>query len=145
MSKSRAAQKTPHEMRLHGPPKGGGIERWLEAVVVPYQVTDTLLMRFQEMAEAGEISSLHFERRGRFGLGGGVFWIGKQAKEDRSCCGANTRRGTPCQARVVEGRERCRMHGGLSTGAKTAEGKARISESNRRRAELRREQKAQAK
>ncbi len=133
-----------HEMRLHGPPKGGGIERWTGAVVVPYQVTDTLLMRFQEQAEIGEISSLHFERRGRFGLGGGVFWIGRQAKEDRPLCEARTRSGTPCRAKAVEGRERCRLHGGLSTGAKTAEGRARICESNRRRAALKREQEAQA-
>jgi len=27
-------------------------------------------------------------------------------------CGARTRRGTPCQAPAVTGRERCRMHGG---------------------------------
>mgnify|MGYP001813695393 FL=1 len=33
-------------------------------------------------------------------------------------CGARTRRGTPCQAPAVSGRERCRMHGGApSSGA----------------------------
>lgn len=27
-------------------------------------------------------------------------------------CGANTRKGTPCQAPAVSGKKRCRMHGG---------------------------------
>ena len=42
-------------------------------------------------------------------------------------CGARTRRGTPCRALGLAN-GRCRNHGGLSTGAKTAEGKARIRE-----------------
>jgi hypothetical protein len=53
-------------------------------------------------------------------------------------CGARTRKGTPCRIRAVPGKARCRMHGRLSTGPKTAEGKAAIAASNRRRAELRR-------
>ena len=32
-------------------------------------------------------------------------------------CGAKTRSGTPCRAPTVNGRRRCRMHGGLSPGA----------------------------
>ena len=40
-------------------------------------------------------------------------------------CGAKTRRGTPCQCPAM-GNGRCRLHGGLSTGPKTAEGIARI-------------------
>jgi hypothetical protein len=40
-------------------------------------------------------------------------------------CGAKTRRGTPCQCPAMPN-GRCRLHGGLSTGAKTAEGIARI-------------------
>lgn len=55
-------------------------------------------------------------------------------KEQRPFCGARTRSGQPCKARAVFGMERCRMHGGLSTGPKTLEGRARIAESNRRRA-----------
>ena len=42
-------------------------------------------------------------------------------------CGARTRRGTACQKSPVAGRTRCRLHGGLSTGPKTPEGKARIA------------------
>ena len=41
-------------------------------------------------------------------------------------CGAQTRRGTPCQRRDLYGPSaRCRLHGGLSTGPRTAEGKQR--------------------
>ena len=55
-------------------------------------------------------------------------------KRNRPLCGAMTRKGTPCRARVVWDKRRrqsaksmrCRMHGGLSTGPKTPEGKAAV-------------------
>jgi hypothetical protein len=40
-------------------------------------------------------------------------------------CLAKTRRGTPCKRPALPN-GRCRLHGGLSTGAKTAEGIERI-------------------
>src|SRR5215831_18145393 len=40
-------------------------------------------------------------------------------------CGAKNRRGTPCQCPAMKN-GRCRLHGGLSTGPKTAEGIERI-------------------
>ena len=42
-------------------------------------------------------------------------------------CGARTRRGTACQKPPLNGKKKCRLHGGLSTGPRTAEGKARIA------------------
>ena len=42
------------------------------------------------------------------------------------CC-ARTRKGTVCQKPPLRGKSRCRLHGGLSTGPKTPEGKARIA------------------
>ena len=39
-------------------------------------------------------------------------------------CGAKTRLGRPCIATALRN-GRCRIHGGLSTGAKTPEGKAK--------------------
>ena len=45
-------------------------------------------------------------------------WPGKR-------CLAKTRRDTPCQKAALKGKARCRLHGGLSTGPRTAEGKAR--------------------
>jgi hypothetical protein len=42
-----------------------------------------------------------------------------------SRCGARTRKCTPCGCPAVRGKRRCRMHGGLSTGPRTAAGLAR--------------------
>ncbi len=56
-------------------------------------------------------------------------------KKDRPLCGARTRAGRPCRARAVWDKKadkpangRCRMHGGLSTGPRTEEGKRRSLE-----------------
>lgn len=38
-------------------------------------------------------------------------------------CGAKTRAGSPCQRRDLYNGYRCRLHGGLSTGPKTKNGK----------------------
>lgn len=40
-------------------------------------------------------------------------------------CGARTRAGNPCKRRDIHGSGRCPLHGGLSTGPRTADGKAR--------------------
>jgi hypothetical protein len=53
--------------------------------------------------------------------------------KDRPECGAKTRAGGSCLVRVEYGSSRCRFHGGLSTGPKTASGRARIAEAQRRR------------
>ena len=45
-------------------------------------------------------------------------------------CGAKTRSGNPCSKYPVKGKQRCRNHGGLSTGPKTAAGRARIAAAN---------------
>jgi hypothetical protein len=39
-------------------------------------------------------------------------------------CGALTRGGTPCKRAPVEGKARCKLHGGLSTGAPKGNGNA---------------------
>lgn len=46
---------------------------------------------------------------------------------DPRLCNArcSTRDGRPCRAMKLPGRKRCKWHGGLSTGPKTTEGKAR--------------------
>ena len=57
------------------------------------------------------------------GLDGKPKYVGwNQAKRDRPKCGAKTRKGTPCKAPAVPGKKRCRMHGGASTGPRTAKG-----------------------
>jgi hypothetical protein len=48
-------------------------------------------------------------------------------------CGAKTRKGAPCRCKLLLNGQRCRFHGGKSTGPRTPEGKQRIAESNHRR------------
>lgn len=42
-------------------------------------------------------------------------------------CGAKTRAGTPCKMKCIYANSRCKLHGGLSTGPKSIEGKARVA------------------
>ena len=49
---------------------------------------------------------------------------------DLSRCGAKTRSGAPCAKFAMEDKRRCRLHGGLSTGPKTAASRAAISAAN---------------
>jgi hypothetical protein len=44
---------------------------------------------------------------------------------DMACGGKGRRSGKPCQSKAIYVNGRCKWHGGLSTGAKTPEGKAR--------------------
>jgi transcriptional regulator with XRE-family HTH domain len=55
------------------------------------------------------------------------------ASGGRKKCGAQTRRGSPCQTLAIPGKQRCKFHGGRSTGPRTASGKARIAEAQRER------------
>jgi len=71
---------------------------------------------------------------------GEIRLLWSRTKRERPRCGARCRDGSPCQAPAVWDRRldgpvngRCRMHGGLSTGPKTEEGRQRIAESNRAR------------
>ena len=55
----------------------------------------------------------------------GADWPGQR-------CGAKTRKGTACQRPANKKNGRCRVHGGASTGPKTKEGRAQITEANLR-------------
>uniref|UniRef100_UPI0035690FAD HGGxSTG domain-containing protein n=1 Tax=Roseovarius sp. TaxID=1486281 RepID=UPI0035690FAD len=48
-------------------------------------------------------------------------------------CGAVTRKGTICRAMAINGKGRCKFHGGMSTGPRTPEGRKRIADAQRRR------------
>jgi hypothetical protein len=48
-------------------------------------------------------------------------------------CGARTRAGHPCRSQPMTGRNRCRMHGGASTGPRTPEGRKRLGDLARAR------------
>ena len=57
----------------------------------------------------------------------------QQAARYRQLCKATTRKGLPCRNMSEPGRRRCKFHGGMSTGPKTFEGKARIAEAQKKR------------
>lgn len=42
-------------------------------------------------------------------------------------CGAKTRAGTPCKLTSIYANGRCKLHGGLSTGPKSAAGRAKCA------------------
>lgn len=50
------------------------------------------------------------------------------SRRERPACGAKTRAGGTCAMRVEPGKHRCRLHGGLSTGPRTEEGRRKHSE-----------------
>jgi hypothetical protein len=54
-------------------------------------------------------------------------------RRERPRCGARNRQGEPCAVRAEPGKARCRFHGGLSTGPRTIEGRARVAEAQRQR------------
>ena len=57
-------------------------------------------------------------------------WRLPRAKRPR--CGAQTRKGTPCRRQALKN-GRCPNHGGLSTGPKSSDGRARIAAAQRAR------------
>ncbi|WP_369011643.1 HGGxSTG domain-containing protein [Novosphingobium cyanobacteriorum] len=48
-------------------------------------------------------------------------------------CGARTRAGTPCKRRDLYISGRCKLHGGMSTGPTSKEGKAKVARNGMRR------------
>lgn len=52
----------------------------------------------------------------------------KDGEKHNKICGARTRAGGACRKFPISGKRRCRLHGGLSTGPKTLEGKKRIAQ-----------------
>ena len=54
----------------------------------------------------------------------------KEAAFTNPFCVAKTRSGKPCEKFPLVNKRRCRLHGGLSTGPKTVEGKERIAAAN---------------
>ena len=60
-------------------------------------------------------------------------------------CRAKTRRGTPCQRPAKLPVGRCRLHGGASTGPRTKDGLARLTEARTKNGRFTKEKRAEAK
>ena len=57
-------------------------------------------------------------------------WLEMVAAKD-GYCSAKTRRGTPCRRKDLYHSGRCRLHGGLSSGPRSSEGKSRSSKNGK--------------
>ena len=68
----------------------------------------------------------------------GPAWPGRR-------CGAKTRAGTPCRKPALRGKARCQLHGGKSTGPRTAAGRARIAAAHTTHGRLTKEKRVEAK
>ena len=51
----------------------------------------------------------------------------KDNDKHKRLCGAKTRSGHPCRKPALKRKRRCRLHGGLSSGPKSKEGRDRIA------------------
>ena len=69
----------------------------------------------------------------------------KQLPHESVLCNAKTRAGTPCKNHPLKGKTRCKLHGGMSTGAKTKEGRESISLANFKSGQYTKEAKEQRK
>ena len=126
----RAALAARDRVIENGPPAGSGItiKAWTEWhrfgwLSCPRQPTKTC-----SKTDCGiGIQCREFRALGLDGIGRPL------PKKKRPACGARNRNGSHCKARVVPGKRRCRMHGGLSSGPRTAEGRARIAAAQRMR------------
>jgi len=103
-----------------------------------------LLILIQRATEPAGLALLRTFLRKPHQFGGPVSREQRAKKRDLPRCGARARTngGAPCKAPVVCRRDakgeivlskRCKLHGGLSTGAKTPEGRARLVEAARTR------------
>ena len=115
-----------------GPPAGSGVtpENWREWKLFGWVVCPARPnRRSKHCGSAGCSMGASCWRMADLGLTGD----GRPIKRRRRVlCEARTRAGGFCRMRVEPGKGRCRLHGGLSTGPKTAEGKARCVEGTRR-------------
>lgn len=112
-------------------PYGGTLKRMFKALgieVLPINRTTTRA-RGDGVLEHSPEMQRHLDRQ----LAGVIARIEARNSKRRVTCGAKARPGHPCRNLSEPGKQRCKFHGGKSTGPKTAEGRARIAEAQRKR------------
>jgi transcriptional regulator with XRE-family HTH domain len=106
----------------------GGARKLAEALGLVALLRSNVRARGWGLSVAQEFSRLHAAQ-----LASTEATQAQRLARLRVTCGAKTRKGTPCRCKSEAGKRRCKFHGGLSTGPKTAEGRARIAEAQKRR------------
>ncbi len=108
--------------------EGSTFERLIAVLMPP---TQTRFRRHN--ARTREVKVIHHLQQRVLG----ACWPAQERAEPATSgsvlCGARTRKDQPCRNMSDPGRSRCKFHGGRSTGPRTAEGRARIAEAQRRR------------
>ena len=125
-----AAEAKLERLIAAGPPVGGGIPvdnweswhrfGWLGCPKKPNTTCDDPQCQIGSCCQA----------MAAFGLAGDGTPL---AYARRPTCGAKNWQGSLCANKIVPGKRRCRFHGGLSTGPRTPEGRARIAAAQKRR------------
>lgn len=112
------------------PIEPGHFDEWIRRGWMTCPATeDRTLFRMTCESEACAAGAM-CQRRAALGLfGDGT----PMPRKERPLCGAKARTGKPCQMRVEPSKAKCRLHGGLSTGPKTADGKSRIAAATKAR------------
>jgi hypothetical protein len=119
------AEQAAHRKKISkGPPPGSGISRrawkdwhlygWVARPGPKRPLCDNAACRLGAACQAMK----------ELGLAGDGSPLPRRA---RPMCRARNRQGKPCAVRVEPGKPRCRFHGGLSTGPRTAKGERRVS------------------
>ena len=66
-----------------------------------------------------------------FDYGGRWYELGRNRSKPKPICGARKKTGERCRCKSLHRGNKCKWHGGLSTGARTPEGKARAIQAMR--------------
>lgn len=89
------------------------------------------LMFVKAFCAAGIKCDVPVYRRRFDSVSGGGYGVNGSLAKPR--CGATTRKGAPCQAKAAPGKSRCVLHGGMSTGPRTDNGRDAIAAAQRKR------------
>src|SRR5689334_15221393 len=128
-AKEQACKLELARITAAGPPAGSGInvEAWrsgheYECFVCPRHRTTCDKLECKVASACLGMREIGLDRNGA-----------PLRRRERPKCGARNRQGEPCAVRGEPGKARCRFHGGLSTGPRTVEGRARVAEAQRQR------------
>jgi len=99
-----------------------GCADWLASYTITHARGDGVLSPFAAMDAWAEAQVAAFKAR-----------EAERTARRRVVCGARNRKGMPCRNKSEPGKQRCKFHGGKSTGARTPEGIERIRQAQRLR------------
>lgn len=99
----------------------------IDAIVIEWANDRNLIEPNRKPHESGKRPELSYPLRAHANDFGDWLMkpLARPKANQRVICGAKTQSGKPCRAKSLPSMNRCKWHGGCSTGPKTAEGKAK--------------------